>query len=94
MKFPERYCRHADPQFSLHRETIFDKRQSPARWAGATVEQRRAEVIVTVYNSMPTGAVACTAIYGYTTHDVVLGSLAPGAYKVRVNDRTVDLVVP
>lgn len=65
-----------------------------ARWAGVTVEQRRAEVIVQVYNSMPTGAVACTAIYGYTTHDVVLGSLAPGAYKVRVNDRTVDLVVP
>lgn len=65
-----------------------------ARWAGATVERRAAEVIVQVYNLMPTGAVACTAIYGYTTHDVALGSLASGTYKVRVNDRTVDLVVP
>ncbi len=63
-----------------------------ARYAGATVEQRAAEVTVKVYNSMPTGNVACTAIYGYTTHDVVLGPLAPGAYQVRVNDRTVDLL--
>lgn len=64
-----------------------------ARWAGATVEHRRAEIIVDVYNSMPSGPVACTAIYGYTTHDIVLGPLSPGSYKVRVNDRTIDLLV-
>lgn len=64
-----------------------------ARYAGAAVEQRSAEVTVKVYNSMPTGNVACTAIYGYTAHDIVLGPLAPGVYKVRVNDRTVDLLV-
>lgn len=64
-----------------------------ARWAGATVEHRRAEIIVDVYNSMPAGPVACTAIYGYTTHDIVLGPLSPGSYKLRVNDRTIDLLV-
>ena len=40
MKFAERCCRHADPQFSLHRETIFDKRQSPTQWAGGTILAR------------------------------------------------------
>lgn len=64
-----------------------------AKYAGATVEYRGAQVIVKVYNSMPTAPTPCTAIYGYTTHSVPLGTLTPGvAYRVQVNDRNVDLV--
>ena len=64
-----------------------------ARYAGATVEYRDTQVIVKVYNSMPAAPVPCTAIYGYTTHNVPLGALRPGvAYQVQVNDRTVDLI--
>lgn len=63
-----------------------------AKYAGATVEYRGTAVIVKVYNSMPTAPVACTAIYGYTAHNVPLGALTPGgAYKIQVNDRTIDL---
>lgn len=64
-----------------------------AKYAGATVEYRDTQVIVKVYNSMPVAPVPCTAIYGYTTHSVPLGALTPGvAYKIQVNDRTIDLV--
>ena len=64
-----------------------------AKYAGATVEYRDAQVVVKVYNSMPTAPVPCTAIYGYTTHSVPLPALTPGvAYKIQVNDRTIDLV--
>lgn len=42
---------------------------------------------------MPAGPVACTMIYGYTTHNVRIGALTSGkAYKVLVNDQTVELV--
>ena len=64
-----------------------------AKYAGATVEYRDTRVIVKVYNSMPAASVPCTAIYGYTTHNVPLGALTPGvAYKIQVNDRTIDLI--
>lgn len=64
-----------------------------AKYAGATVEYRGAQVIVKVYNSMPAAPTPCTAIYGYTTHSVSLGALTPGvAYQVQVNDRTLDLI--
>lgn len=64
-----------------------------AKYAGVTVEYRDTQVIVKVYNSMPAAPVPCTAIYGYTTHSVPLGALTPGvAYRVQVNDRTIDLV--
>ncbi len=64
-----------------------------AKYAGATVEYRDAQVVVKVYNSMPSAPVPCTAIYGYATHNVPVGSLTPGvAYKILVNERTIDLV--
>ncbi len=64
-----------------------------AKYAGATVEYRGAQVTVKVYNSMPAAPTPCTAIYGYTTHSVPLGALTPGVtYRVQVNDRTLDLV--
>lgn len=64
-----------------------------AKYAGASVEYRDTQVIVKVYNSMPAAPVPCNAIYGYTTHNVPLGALTPGvAYRVQVNDRTIDLV--
>ncbi|RJQ09860.1 MAG: hypothetical protein C4558_05620 [Dehalococcoidia bacterium] len=64
-----------------------------AKYAGATVEYRGAQIIVKVYNSMPAAPTPCTAIYGYTTHSVPLGALTPGvAYRIQVNDRALDLV--
>lgn len=64
-----------------------------AKYAGASVEYRDTQIIVKVYNSMPVAPVACTAIYGYTMHNVPLGALRPGvAYQVQVNDRVVDLI--
>ena len=66
-----------------------------ARYAGASVEYRDTQIIVKVYNSAPAAPVPCTAIYGYTTHNVPLGALQPGVvYQVQVNDRTVDLLAP
>jgi hypothetical protein len=63
-----------------------------ARFAGTTVDVGADTVVVKVYNSMPTGPVACTMIYGYTTHSVSIGPLTSGVtYKVQVNDRTLDL---
>ncbi len=56
----------------------------------------RAEVLragdgarVAVYNHLPVGNVACTMIYGYTTHDVPLGGgfVVGGTYTIEVNDK-------
>ena len=63
-----------------------------AKYAGATVEVKDTQVIVSVFNSMPTAPTPCTAIYGYTTHSVSIGALTPGvAYKVVVNDKSFEL---
>lgn len=63
-----------------------------AKYAGATVEIKDTQVIVSVFNSMPTAPTPCTAIYGYTTHGVSIGALTPGvAYKVVVNDKSMEL---
>ena len=63
-----------------------------AKYAGATVEVKDTQVIVSVFNSMPTATTPCTAIYGYTTHSVSVGALTPGvAYKVVVNDKSFEL---
>ena len=63
-----------------------------AKYAGATVEIKDTQVIVSVFNSMPTATTPCTAIYGYTTHSVSVGALTPGvAYKVVVNDKSFEL---
>lgn len=50
---------------------------------------------VTVYNHLPVGNVACTMIYGYTTHDVALGGgfTAGRTYTIEVND-TSQLFTP
>jgi len=63
-----------------------------ARYAGHTLETSGRQVVVKVYNSMPTAPTACTAIYGYTSHSVALGTLTPGtSYQVTVNDRSVTI---
>lgn len=63
-----------------------------AKYAGATVEIKDVQVIVSVFNSMPTALTPCTAIYGTTTHSVFIGALTPGvAYKVVVNDKSFEL---
>jgi hypothetical protein len=63
-----------------------------ARFAGTTVEVRGADIVVKVYNSMPTAPVACTMIYGYTTHAIPIGALTPGqSYSIQVNDQAIDL---
>ncbi|HEX5369934.1 MAG TPA: hypothetical protein VFY10_11015 [Dehalococcoidia bacterium] len=55
-----------------------------------SVEQRGAEIDITVLNSEPSGAVACTAIYGDYPLNVNLGSQfdAGTTYTVKVNDKT------
>ena len=64
-----------------------------AKYAGATVEIKDTQIIVTVFNSMPTAPTDCTAIYGTTTHGVSIGALTPGvAYKVVVNDKSMALL--
>lgn len=63
-----------------------------AKYAGATVEIKDTQVIVSVFNSMPAAPTPCTAIYGYTTHSVSIGALTPGvAYRVVVNDKSFEL---
>lgn len=45
---------------------------------------------VAVYNHFPVGNVACTMIYGYTTHDVALGGgfVVGRTYTIEVNDKS------
>jgi len=51
-------------------------------------------ITVTVWNTMPTGDVACTMIYGMYELNIDLGTdFQSGAtYTVRVNDRTITFV--
>lgn len=63
-----------------------------AWYAGHTLETSGRQVVVKVYNSMPTAPTACTAIYGITSHSIALGTLTPGtSYAVTVNDRSVTI---
>ena len=50
-------------------------------------------ITLTMWNTMPTGPVACTAIYGYMRHTVPLGAFDPGTYTLRVNDQSRTVVV-
>ncbi|HET8569751.1 MAG TPA: hypothetical protein VFM93_12300 [Candidatus Limnocylindria bacterium] len=56
-----------------------------------TVERKGDLVVITILNSMPTGDVACTMIYGWYDLEVAIGSdfVRGATYTVRVNDRTV-----
>jgi hypothetical protein len=58
-----------------------------AVYSRAVVTRTTDLVRVAVYNHLPTGNVACTAIYGYVTNDVPLGGgFVPGAaYTIEVN---------
>lgn len=59
-----------------------------ARFDSAVVARAGSVITLTMWNTMPTGAVACTAIYGYLRHTVPLGAFEPGIYTLRVNDQT------
>lgn len=63
-----------------------------AQFHGVEVERSGTTITVTVWNSEPTGAVMCTAIYGMRPGSVSLGigtDYTRGVeYTVRVNDRT------
>jgi hypothetical protein len=61
-----------------------------AQYSRAAVSRQGDLVQVEVYNTMPTGNVACTMIYGITEHSVALGDgFVPGTtYTLQVNDRT------
>lgn len=58
-----------------------------AQYSRAEVTRASDAVRVAVYNHLPTGNVACTAIYGIVTHDVPLGGgFLPGvSYTIEVN---------
>lgn len=64
-----------------------------ARFDSAVVARAGSVITLTMWNSMPTGPVACTAIYGYLRHTVPLGAFQPGTYTLHVNDQTRTLVV-
>ena len=61
-----------------------------AVYSRAEVARTSSGARVTVYNHLPTGNVACTAIYGYTTHDVGLGGgfVTGVTYTIEVNDKS------
>lgn len=61
-----------------------------AVYSRAVVTRTPSGARVAVYNHLPVGNVACTMIYGYTTHDVALGSgfTAGGTYTIEVNDKS------
>ena len=54
------------------------------------VERHGARIDVTVWNSLPTGQVACTMIYRTHEQTITLGSSFErgAAYEVRINDAT------
>jgi hypothetical protein len=64
-----------------------------ARFDSAVVTRAGAVITLTMWNSMPSGPVACTAIYGYLRHTVALGAFDPGTYTLRVNDQSRTVVV-
>ncbi|MSQ29681.1 MAG: hypothetical protein EXR68_04245 [Dehalococcoidia bacterium] len=51
-----------------------------ARYAGSTVEYVDTQIIVMVYNQVPAAPVPCTAIYGYTTHNIPVRTTAGVTY--------------
>lgn len=52
------------------------------------VERAGSVITITVLNSMPTGEVMCTMIYGTYELMIDLGTdFAPGTYTIRVNDK-------
>lgn len=64
-----------------------------ARFDSAVVSRAGSVITLTMWNTMPTGSVACTAIYGYMRHTVALGAFQPGTYTLRVNDQTRTVIV-
>lgn len=65
-----------------------------ARFDHYTVARSGAVITITAWNTMPTAAVACTAIYGYVLQTIALGSDFPaGQYTVRANDVTTSFTV-
>ncbi|MFA7297890.1 MAG: hypothetical protein WC211_12020 [Dehalococcoidia bacterium] len=64
-----------------------------ARFDSAVATRTDAVITLTMWNSMPTGPVACTAIYGYMRHTIALGAFEPGTYTLRVNDQSRTVVV-
>ncbi len=66
-----------------------------ARFDHYTVARSGASITIAVWNTMPTAAVACTAIYGIVRHSIALGSDFPaGRYTVRANDVTTNFTAP
>ena len=64
-----------------------------ARFDSTVVSRSGSVITLTMWNSMPTGPVACTAIYGYLRHTVALGAFDPGTYTLRVNDQSRTVVI-
>jgi hypothetical protein len=59
-----------------------------AQFDSAVLDRSGSTLTLTMWNSQPSGNMACTAIYGYVRHTVPLGSMAPGTYSLRVNSET------
>ena len=65
-----------------------------ARFDHYTVERTGTTITIAVWNTMPTGAVACTAIYGYIDHTIDLEpGLPSGSYTVHANEATAVFTV-
>lgn len=64
-----------------------------ARFDSVVVARAGSVITLTMWNSMPSGPVACTAIYGYMRHTVPLGAFEPDTYTLRVNDQTRTLTI-
>jgi hypothetical protein len=76
------------PQYMLHIQAGLPS--GCAKQAGYEASRFGSVITVRVYNSIPTGQVACTMIYGTYELNLNLGSdYTPGqTYTVRVNDET------
>ena len=59
-----------------------------AQFDSAVLERSGSTITLTMWNSQPSGNVACTAIYGYMRQTVPLGAMSPGTYSLRVNSET------
>ncbi len=77
------------PQYMLHVEAGLPS--GCAKAAGYEAARSGNTVTVSVYNSLPTAALACTAIYGMYEVNINLGSdyVSGQTYTVRVNDKSV-----
>ena len=79
------------PQYTLH--VVAGLPNGCARAAGHEVTRSGDVIRVRVYNSMPTGDVVCTMIYGTYELNIGLGSdfQSGRQYRVEVNDQVLTL---